>query len=406
MKITVVNRYIRDSKFNIRLVEILSIDTDSINVDVIYTDIVNIRKYYTTNDKDSWVGFKLDDNDYLIVDKDTPYIVQSEEVLKRLKIGQYKLDSVPVNIFKLFIEIVNDSGFLVNDLYFKENKTNENVEDYFSDFIPKFSQSSMTVSIPYHIESINEFRTKKLIYVEDSILKRDDFYFAIPKERESFYVSMKCEPILLAGEYYIMKATEDVSLYAYSDCLDILYGPLLNVLVSMSQLKGEMIKDIKYLINAFVPKEESKQVIPKSKKLDISRYNKSYIELVSDYPKITKKERDNYFYYISNDIIPMIKNKCTKEDINNFIESKETDKTKCKHFKQLLIILCNLSGNKVPIEYSLKNMLLGTEIDKFKLDNLIYSIKAGAFRDSNIPVSQLLKGGGIQYKTTAKVIKG
>ena len=405
MKYIVINKYIKDNDFNIKLIELLCADTSNISIDVVYAGIDTIKEY-NKKDKDTWVGFDLDKDNYLIVDKNTPSLTLNDSTLQKLSANKYSINTVSGNIYYLFSKLVEENGFFIPDYFFEKYPSGENVESYFTTFMPRFSQSSMTVSIPYYMEDLEEFRTKKIVYVEDGNLKRDDFCFAVPKQREEFYKSLKCETLFLAENYVIMKTTDEVTVYAYTNSINILYGPLLNLLNSLSKSWTESIKDCKYLLDVFASKPDRKGEKPqKTRKIDYSVYNKSYIELSSNYPKITKSQRDKYFAYIAKDISQMAKEGCSLVDILDFMKSKEPNLVGLHHFNRMFKLIFNYRKGRCSLEDALIEQKLEYELHKFEVDNLMYAIRAGAFRDSNIPRAQVLTGGGTAFTTIMRVIK-
>lgn len=208
------------------------------------------------------------------------------------------------NIYNLFIDIVNNGGYFIDDMVIDILGKPE-MEKGVSNFLPKFSSTTMTVFMRTKRET--GWCTKKLIYEKEGMLTMDSFYFMVNKQYADIFNKYGLEEVGISDytgvKYVVYKVTDDIGVFAYTSLGLKLYKSLINKYRNLSETDRILIRSAKYLVDML---DDSKEEETTTTKTSTSRYSQYYVKLKPNLRQVSKKELDANFNLIHSTLINLL----------------------------------------------------------------------------------------------------
>lgn len=396
-----VNATFSDLNGNIKMVQLLTNEKFSPVVTSKIITIEELRDLYedSLNSKLINIDFSFE-RDYFKCD-DVPNTKLSDRELNTIHNRVSTNSPIVTSIYDLFKEIVDLQGMLITT-------DEDNNLLSINAFIPNYSQSTMTCSIPLQ-NAEKQWFSYKLIYVENGKLVSSPFKFIIPadyKSRIDRFELKNPKPIIYSGETYLLyEYNKELPIYAFSeDDLQILPS-IVNRYVYFSELYKQLIRLSDIMIGKLtdgIYGEKAKEDTVIERKDYVSRYNNSYIKFTLDYKKPTSDRLLRILALVLNKLIPLLVNKkITVKGIIEFLNSNGFNT-----IEKVLTITCMeliINGGDIPMDrlsYCIKAKN-DYKINKFKADTYLYMIRACLFTmEVKLPDNFIrLKGGNVPFTT-------
>lgn len=222
MKYVTIEQWIKSKGKDISHAQVITCEQYSFNIKSKIMDMNDLRDYYNSRDSSDVFEYRVDNDQLIISDRNTAISEFPEGV--DIEKTEFTLSAINNSIYDLFNSLMNDNAYFVaseglDDL--------DNIENYLIEFIPKYSETTMTVYIPMQVNLY--WKSKKLIYSEGDTMKYESFHFRIPKPEERKYNYEVIKEINIHGEEFIlMKYNGENPLYVYNPSNVVLFNSLIN----------------------------------------------------------------------------------------------------------------------------------------------------------------------------------
>lgn len=283
------------------------------------------------------------------------------------------------SIYDLFNDLVDSNAKLVSDKVITENVLD--LYDGISNFIPKFSQTTMRVYIPCKVKG--NWSTISLISIKDGLLRSEPFYFLVPKDSINLVDKYGLKPPkqvkLDDKEYDLYRYNGELSLYTALTPDIQVYPSIINKYSCLSELYKQIENLLALIIKSVSVDNSVKDDIAKPI-ISRSREPEPNVLIKVIYKKVTGKDLKNIFIDIVKNIIPEIK----KGNFNNSMFAKYLSNQNYDYIRSILalevvksILARNCSNMDVLEElYKKRDTVLSL---KYKIDSFLYKTRANIF---------------------------
>lgn len=327
--------------------------------------------------------FSIEENGMLQCNTDVDIQNVSKLTINTLERDNIITKPEATNIYDLFLDIVDCEGSYV-DSSVKEYIGKDEMIAGVIKFLPRFSASTMTVSISIKLE--DGWKTRKLIYEENGILEMNEFMFMVDSKYEHKFNSYEIEKvstITFSGkEKVIYKVTEDIGVFAYTALGLKLYPKLIAKYQSLSEMYNMLLGDANFLLSTVVEEKEPEVVV--TKKSYSSRYNKYYVKFKPYYKAINKADREYIYDLVFDQFVPAISKGTTYSDIIEYLENNHLRYEMIENIKYMLTCVASCIG--VTPEDTNASLIVQCKSDietfnkgKFKADVFLYAIRSCLF---------------------------
>ena len=378
-----VNSTYSDINGEIKLAQLLINKQFSTTVTSKIATLEELRGVYEESLSNKYIKVDFSfEKDYFKCD-DVPNVQLSDQALTEI-VGRESINKpIVTSIYDLFSEIVNSNGYLVKTCV----ENGEDIIDSVNLFIPNYSQSTMTCSIPL-LDMENKWRTFKLISVEEGRLVSHAFQFIVPKKVQNRFNQFDLsEPktIQYVGETYLLYSyNKELPIYAFNEDDVQILPSIINRYVYMSELNKQLVRItsiiIKQLTNGIYGEEDKSKPEEVDYSHYASRYNNSYVRFKLDY-KAPNNERLNHIIVeaVTKTLKLIASKKMSIQQLMLYLTNM--------HYNQIekILYICvtelMLNGGSLPLDrlsYTV-NANKKYKLKKFMADTYLYMIRACLF---------------------------
>ena len=348
-----------------------------------------LRNIY--NDKDCF-NFTISDSGYVSADVN---LLQGELPEKMVNSGDasyFEMKPACRSIYDLLEDLMEKKSYFLYDTGLDDL---DNIQEYVSRFIPKYSQSTMSV----YFTALNngEWRSKKIVYAEGSKLKANPFYVITSDPNPDPELEFIQEINLFNETAYIMRYNCTLPLLVYNHHNVMSFDPVINKYAYMSLVCKNQIKAVNYIKNLYFPSKE------KSNKSYVHRMDLSKnITFVHKLKDITKKNFQVIHDRCFSEILPMVQKTQDPSTVTKFFDGMSGLE---KNVYLPIVLLCTKTkwfDDKVALLDLCYKYLDSVERSKAKYDAFLYGLRVDAFLyDDEIHEGELklYKGGDISSYT-------
>lgn len=381
MEFTFINKLISNEDNVLTHAQLVHNNRFSLNIESTVVPVQHLAEIYerSKTTEDFICDFSIDDG-MLTCDTKLAIVKIDSKVIKEIANKVKTMQPIVNNIYDLFFDAVEDECLYL-DSTGKESLCSEEVTSYIAKFIPKFSSKTMTVYIPIKLES--GWKSNKLIYAEDGMLKTSDFIILVPKEKSSKYNEYNLTNLgeckIKSKTYVALEYSGQIPIYAYIGGEFKLYPSIANRYVFMSEIFGMYINNAKYLKEFVNPKEDTEERQQTSNRSNVSRYTDSYVYFEPNFKRLSKNKRIEFVTDITQNVIPGLQSGWGNEGMIEHVKGlglNEIERINYIHmFELILENLGDMVGlvSKCDYEIEYYNKL------KFKADNFIYAMRSCMF---------------------------
>lgn len=400
-----VNATYSDINGEIKLAQLLVNKQFSTTVTSKIATLEELRGVYEESISNKYIKVDFSfEKDYFKCD-DIPNTQLSDQALMEIMGRESVNKPIVTSIYDLFTEIVNSGGYLVNTSV----EGNETIIESVNIFIPNYSQSTMTCSIPL-LDLENKWRTFKLISVEDGKLVSHAFKFIVPKRFQSRFNQFELAeptPMEYVGESYLLYAyNRELPIYAFSEDDVQILPSIINRYVYMSELNKQLVRITSIIIKQLTHGIYGEDDKSKSEEIDYShyasKYNNSYVRFKLDY-KAPTNNRLNHI--ITEAVTKTLKLIATKQMSIQQLMVYLTN----MHYNQIekILYICvtelMINGGSLPLDrlsYTV-NANKKYKLKKFMSDTYLYMIRACLFMMDDKLENDFtrLKGSDVPFTT-------
>lgn len=341
----------------------------------------DLEKIYenSLNNEDYVCDFSIDDN-MLTCDTKLPIVKIDSSVMTEIEGKVQSMGPVTNNIYRLFTDLVDDN------CYFLDNRGRdyigeETVVDYITKFIPKFSAKTMTVYIPFKVA--DEWKSNKIIYAEDGILKTKNFVCLVPTDLMHKYDKYKLDKVgecmVKSKSYVALEYTGQVPIYAYIGNDFKLYPSIANRYVYMSEIYAMHIANARYLKEFVNPKQEETLTEPAKPRPSVSRYTDSYVYFEPNFKRITKNQRIAFVDDIMHKVIHGLQSGWGNEGLMQHIRELNLNEIERINYLHILELILDNLGDVVSLVSKCDYEIEYYDKLKFRTDNFIYAMRSCMF---------------------------
>lgn len=298
------------------------------------------------------------------------------------------------NIYDLFSDIVNEDGWYVDEL----GRESQEVLEFATKFIPKFSGTTMTVYLPNKVNG--EWKSNKLIYSDEGILKTNNFMFMITQSSREKFSKYNLNEVRTynVGEtnFIVLEYTGNVPIYAYIGNDFILYPSIVNRYVYMSEMYNMYYANAKFIKDMFAMKTETEEKPKYKGSPKNSRYTNSYVYFEPNFKRLTKAQRDSYAKYITDDIFQGLSEGWSQDNLVDFIKGLGLKEVERMNFLHMMEIVLENTGDMVALVSKCEGEMEYYEKLKFRCDNVLYALRACMYVfPTSYNLSKVLKGSDV-----------
>lgn len=407
-----LNKMFRDETNTLTHAQLVINNRFDLGIKTKIVEVEELKKIYNKHkdDKEFICDFSVD-GQLLSCVTSTPVEEINSAYSAELTGSEKELKPEIANIYELFTDIVDSHGLYID--YTKHEVLG--TEDMLSGvvrLIPNFSKSTMTVSISVPLE--DGWKSRKLIYAEDGILKTSNFYFMVEKQYSDIIGKYDVDFIMnchLKGkEYAIYEYTGNVPIYGYLGNDFTIYPALVNKYVYMQEIYSMFIAIAKLIKEVYGIEDEEVKIIPANRapRESTSRYTQSYVCFEPAFKPISKATRIKYLEDITGTVMHGItKEGWKRQDLINHVRDKQFNEIQKLNYTYMLEFFLESKGdpaallNKCDLEIDYYNKL------KFKAGNFLYALRSCMFifnkgyrrnvklTGSDVPSSTFLRMGGL-----------
>ena len=208
-----------------------------------------LRNVYNTND---CCNFELKDNGFVITNINIPILNMPRQEVRSEADTLYTMKPALRCIYDLFEELMDDNAYLFYDTGIE---TLTRAQNYVTDFIPKYSQGTMSVYVTANNNGY--WRSKKIIYAEGNHLKVNSFYVLVKDPIKYKDLEFIQEVELCGVTYALMKYDNALPLVVYQHNDVVLFESLINEYAYSSVLYKNYIKAARFLKAVFCEETET-----------------------------------------------------------------------------------------------------------------------------------------------------
>lgn len=302
------------------------------------------------------------------------------------------------NIYDLFSDIVNEDGWYIDEL----GRNDVEVLEYATKFIPKFSGTTMTVYLPNKVDG--EWKSNKLIYSDNGILKTNNFMFMVPQSSREKFSKYNLEVVksytVANVPFIILEYTGKVPIYAYIGNDFILYPSIVNRYVYMSEMYNMYYANAKFIKDMFAMKEETEEKPKYQGSPKNSRYTHSYVYFEPNFKRITRAQRDTYAKYVIEDIFQGLGSGWGQAELLEFIKGLGLKEVERMNFLHIMEIVLENSNDMVALVSKCENEMEYYEKLKFRCDNVLYALRACMYVfPTSYNLTKVLRGSDVPTST-------
>ncbi|GAA0101608.1 hypothetical protein UT300012_23230 [Paraclostridium bifermentans] len=406
-----LNKMFRDETNKLTHAQLVINNRFDLGIKTKIVEVEQLKDIYRKNkDNKNFICDFSVDGTLLSCDTSTPVAEINSAYSAELTGSENELKPEIANIYELFIDIVDSQGLYIDYTKHEVLGTEEMLSGVVR-MIPNFSKTTMTVSLSVPLE--DGWKSRKLIYAEEGILKTSNFYFMVEKQYanviEKYDVDFIKECNLKGKHYVIYEYTGNVSIYGYLGNDFKVFPALVNRYVYMQELYSMYIANAKFLKEIYGIQEE--EVISVNKERTprdySSRYTQSYVCFEPSFKPISKNSRIKYLNDITGTVIPGIGSGWKREDLVRHIQEMGFNEIQRLNYIHILEFFLASEGdqsslvNKCDLEIDYYNKL------KFKAGNFLYALRSCMFifnkgyrknvalKGSDVPSSTFLRIGGL-----------
>lgn len=331
------------------------------------------------NNEEFICDFSIDDS-MLTCDTKLPIVKIDSNVITEIEGKVQSMGPIVNNIYELFTNLVDDCCYYLDNRG-REHISEETVVNYITKFIPKFSAKTMTVYVPFKVN--DEWKSNKIIYAENGMLKTKNFICLVPEDLMHKYNKYNLDKVgecrIKSKSYVALEYTGQIPIYAYIGGEFKLYPSIANRYVFMSEIYGMYINNAKYLKEFINPKKEEEIIEPPKTKPSVSRYTDSYVYFEPNFKRLTKNQRIDYINDIMQTVVPGLQSGWGNEGMLKHMKELNLTEIERMNYIYIFEILLENLGDVVGLINKCDSEIEYYSKLKFKTDNFIYAMRSCMF---------------------------